>query len=67
MGGACVDRPGVGKQETDMMCLDLEQLTLAMYLEKGRPPSRANAHNMREAVATMPTVANTEVTMTTAA
>ena len=29
-----------------------------MYLEKGTPPSRAKAHNIREAVATMPTVAN---------
>ena len=58
MGGACVDRPRVCKQETDVMYRDLEQLTRATYLEKGSPPSRANAHNIREAVATMPTVAN---------
>lgn len=32
-------------------------LTLARYLDPGRPPSRANAHNMREAVAMRPTVA----------
>ena len=34
-----------------------DMLTLARYLDPGRPPSRANAHNMREAVATRPTVA----------
>ena len=32
-------------------------LTLARYLDPGRPPSRANAHNIREAVATRPTQA----------
>lgn len=39
-------------------------LTLAMYLEPGSPPSRANAQSMREAVATMPTVAKNWATMT---
>lgn len=58
MGGACVDRPRICKQEIDVMTLDLKQLTLATYLEKGRPPSRANAHSIREAVATVPMVAN---------
>ncbi len=42
-------------------------LTLARYLDPGRPPSRAKAHSMREAVATRPTVAKNWVTMMTQA
>lgn len=42
-------------------------LTLARYLDPGRPPSRANAHNIREAVAKRPTVAKNWVTIMTQA
>ena len=58
MGGEFVGRPSKYEQEIDLISLELGGLTLATYLEKGSPPSRANAHNIREAVATVPMVAN---------
>ena len=58
MGGSYVDRPKTYQQKLGLRYFVWKQVTLATYLEKGIPPSREKAHNIREAVATMLTPPN---------